>query len=63
MGKRDFQELMEFARSNDLMNVPLNIVIQKFRIYKGSAGAPFFVYTKTLLVLTDCRVILKIILP
>ena len=37
MGKRDFQELMDFARSNDLMNVPLNIVIQKFRIHKGSA--------------------------
>ena len=37
MGKRDFQELMDFARSNALMNVPLNIVIQKFRIYKGSA--------------------------
>lgn len=37
MGKKDFQELMEFARSNDLMNVPLNIVVQKFRIYKGSA--------------------------
>lgn len=37
MGKGDFQELMEFARSNDLMNVPLNIIIQKFRIYKGSA--------------------------
>lgn len=37
MGKRDFQELMEFARSNDLMNVPLYIVIQKLRIYKGSA--------------------------
>lgn len=28
---------MDFARANDLMNVPLNIVIQKFRIYKGSA--------------------------
>lgn len=37
MRERDFQELMEFARSNDLMNVPLYIVIQKFRIYKGSA--------------------------
>lgn len=37
MGKRDFQELMDFARSNNLMNVPLYIVIQKFRIHKGSA--------------------------
>lgn len=37
MGKRDFQELMDFARANDLMHVPLYIVIQKFRIYKGSA--------------------------
>lgn len=37
MGKRDFQELIDFARSNNLMNVPLYIVIQKFRIYKGSA--------------------------
>ena len=37
MGKRDFQELMDFARANDLMNVPLNIVVQKFKIYKGSA--------------------------
>ena len=37
MGKRDFQELMDFARSNDLMNVPLNIVIQKYQIHKGSA--------------------------
>lgn len=37
MGKRDFQELMDFARSNNLMNVPLYIVIQKFRISKGSA--------------------------
>ncbi len=37
MGKRDFQKLMDFARSNDLMNVPLNIVIQKYRISKGSA--------------------------
>ncbi len=36
MGKRDFQELMDFARSNNLMNVPLYIVIQKFS----------FVYTK-----------------
>lgn len=38
MGKGDFQELMDFARENNLMNKPLNIVIQKFRIYKkGSA--------------------------
>ena len=37
MRKRDFQELMDFARENNLMNVPLNIVFQKFRIYKGSA--------------------------
>lgn len=36
MGKKDFQELMDFARENNLMNKPLNIVIQKFRIYKGS---------------------------
>ena len=37
MGKGDFQELMEFARANNLMNIPLYIVIQKFRIYKWSA--------------------------
>lgn len=37
MGKKDFQELMDFARKQNLMNVPLYIVIQKFRIYKGSA--------------------------
>lgn len=37
MGKKDFQELMDFARENNLMNVSLYIVIQKFRIYKGSA--------------------------
>lgn len=37
MGKRDFQELMDFARENNLMNKPLNIVIQKYRISKGSA--------------------------
>lgn len=37
MGKKDFQELMDFARKQNLMNVPLNIVVQKFRIYKGSA--------------------------
>lgn len=37
MGRNDFQELMDFARENNLMNTPLNIVVQKFRIYKGSA--------------------------
>lgn len=37
MSKQDFYDLMQFARFNDLMNVPLYIVIQKFRIYKGSA--------------------------
>lgn len=37
MGKRDFQKLMDFARENNLMNKPLNIVIQKYRISKGSA--------------------------
>jgi len=37
MSKQDFYDLMQFARSNDLMNVPLNIVIQKYRISKGSA--------------------------
>ena len=37
MSKQDFYDLMQFARSNNLMNVPLNIVIQKYRILKGSA--------------------------
>ena len=38
MGKKDFQELLTFARDNNLMNVPLCIVVQKYQIYKkGSA--------------------------
>ena len=37
MSKQDFYDLIHFARSNNLMNIPLNIVIQKYRISKGSA--------------------------
>lgn len=37
MSKQDFYDLMHFARSNNLMNIPLNIVIQKYRISKRSA--------------------------
>jgi len=37
MGKKDFQELMDFARENNLMNTPLNVVVQKFQIHRGSA--------------------------
>lgn len=37
MGKSDFQELIDFARKQNLWDKPLNIVIQKFVIYKGSA--------------------------
>lgn len=37
MGKRDLQELIDFARKQNLIDKPLNIVIQKFVIYKGSA--------------------------
>lgn len=37
MGKSDIQELIDFARKQNLVDKPLNIVIQRFVIYKGSA--------------------------
>lgn len=37
MSKQDFYDLMQFARSNDLMTVPLDIVVTKYQKMKGSA--------------------------
>jgi len=36
MSKQDFYDLMHFARSNNLMNVPLDIVVTKYQEMKGS---------------------------
>ena len=57
MEKEVLKELVEFAKSNGLMRVPLDIVVRMFKSSRGRAytALPLFYVRKPPAVLTDDR--------